>query len=163
MESVPPDGAAEPATRAQSTTAIKKGLRDLGLGLSLLNRKVGARLALKDVDLDCLDLISAYGPLGPNALARRAGVHPATVTGILDRLEKAGWVAREPDPADRRGTLVRALRDRTGELLAHFGGMTASVEEICASYPPEELAVLADFLRRTAEAGHLAAAELARP
>ena len=73
--------------------------------LSLLNLHVGAHLDLKDVDLNCLDLLASHGPLSPTALARRAGLHPATMTGILDRLERGGWVARERDPSDRRAVV----------------------------------------------------------
>ncbi len=99
------------------TAAIKQSLRELRMQLSLLNLRVGARLDLKDVDLDCLDLVSSHGPLSPTALARRAGLHPATITGILDRLERGGWVIRERDPADRRAVFVRARRERGAELM----------------------------------------------
>jgi len=78
--------------RRRLTTAIKESLRELSIQLSLLNHHVSGRLELNDVDLDCLDLISRHGPLSPSALARRAGLHPATITGILDRLERGGWV-----------------------------------------------------------------------
>ena len=96
--------------RRRLTTAIKESLRELSIQLSLLNHHVSGRLELNDVDLDCLDLISRHGPLSPSALARRAGLHPATITGILDRLERGGWVARDRDQADRRAVRVRALR-----------------------------------------------------
>src|SRR5882672_8450390 len=85
--------------RRQLSAAIKQLLRALRIQLSLLNHHVGARLDLKDVDLDCLDLIDRHGPLSPSALARHAGLHPATITGILDRLEAGGWVARGRDPS----------------------------------------------------------------
>src|SRR5882762_4956839 len=98
------------AARRRLVASVKGSLREMRNQLSLFNRQVGARLELKDVDLDCLDLINRYGPLSPTALARRAGLHPATLTGILDRLERGGWVARERDPADRRAVVVRALR-----------------------------------------------------
>src|SRR5437773_2703752 len=90
--------------RRRLTTAIKDTLRDLRNQLSLLNHQVGVRLELKDVGLDCLDLIARHGPMSPTVLARRAGLHPATVTGILDRLQRGGWVTRDrdPDAADRR-------------------------------------------------------------
>src|SRR6266545_4170113 len=94
--------------RRRLTTAIKESLRDLRNQLALLNHQVGARVELKDVDLDCLELISRHGPLSPSALARRAGLHPATVTGILDRLERGGWIARQRDPSDRRAVTVHA-------------------------------------------------------
>ena len=147
--------------RRRSTRAIKESLRELNIQLALLNHRVGARLDLKDVDLDCLELIARDGPLTPSALARRAGLHPATMTGILDRLERGGWVTRERDPSDRRAVVVRALRDRNGELLRLYSGMNASMDEICAGYGESELELLADFLRRTAKAGGRATDELA--
>jgi len=113
------------------------------------------------VDLDCLDLISRHGPLSPSALARRAGLHPATITGILDRLERGGWVARDRDQADRRAVRVRALRGRGAEVLRLYSGMNASMDQICAGYTDKELALVADFLRRTAGAGRAATDALA--
>jgi DNA-binding MarR family transcriptional regulator len=155
------EGADAGRHRRLSNRAIKASLRELRVQLSLLNHQVGANLHLKAVDLDCLDLVARHGPLSPSALARRAGLHPATVTGILDRLEGGGWVARERDPADRRAVHVRALRDRNAELLRLYSGMNTAMDRICAGYGEAELELLADFLRRTADAGRIAADELA--
>jgi DNA-binding MarR family transcriptional regulator len=140
--------------------AIKQSLRALRVQLALLNLHVGAHLDLKDVDLDCLDLIASLGPLSPSVLARRAGLHPATVTGILDRLERGGWVARERDPSDRRAVVVRGLHARTGELMRLYAGMNASMDQICDGYTAAELEVVADFLTRTTHAGRSATDEL---
>jgi DNA-binding MarR family transcriptional regulator len=130
--------------------------------LSLLNHQVGNRVDLKDIDLNCLDLIARHGPLSPTALARRAGLHPATVTGILDRLQRGGWVVRYREPAgpDRRAVAVRVLRERGGELLRLYSGMSTSLDEICAGYTEAELDLLASFLRRATDAGRGAAADL---
>jgi DNA-binding MarR family transcriptional regulator len=147
--------------RRRLTTAIKESLRGLSIQLALLNRQVGGRVELKDADLACLDLLSRHGPLGPSALAKRAGLHPATLTGILDRLERGGWVVRERDPDDRRAVVVRALRDRGGELIRLYGGMNAAMDRLCAGYSDAELELIADFLRRTADAGRDATDELA--
>jgi DNA-binding MarR family transcriptional regulator len=156
----------EPAGhRRRLNRAIKESLRDLGAQLSLLNHSVGARLDLKATDLECLDLISRYGPLSPSALARRAGLHPATMTGILDRLERGGWIDRGRDPADRRGVIVQLARGRGAEVLRLYlvdSGMNAAMDQICAEYENEDLELLADFLRRTADAGRTAAEKLAR-
>lgn len=133
--------------------AIGKSLRELAIQLSLLNHQIGGRLQLQDVDIDCLDLIDRRGPLSPSALAREAGLHPATITGILDRLERGGWVARERDPADRRAVLVRVLRERLPDLIRLYSGMNRSMNQIYAGYDERELEVIADFLERTAAAG----------
>jgi DNA-binding MarR family transcriptional regulator len=147
--------------RKRLTGAIRHSLRELRMHLSLLNLHVGAQLDLKDVDLDCLDLMASRGPLSPSALARAAGLHPATITGILDRLERGGWVARERDPVDRRAVVVRVLHERTAEIVQLYGGMNAALERICAGYGPAELEVVADFLRVTVDAGRSASEELA--
>jgi DNA-binding MarR family transcriptional regulator len=160
-EPTAPGDAEAKRQRRRLTTGIKESLRELSNQLSLLNHHVGARVDLKDADLDCLDLINRHGPLSPSALARRAGLHPATMTGILDRLQRGGWIVREPDPADRRAVAVRALRDRNAELFRQYSGMNASMDEICAGYTDAELELLRDFLRRTTSAGRHAADELA--
>jgi DNA-binding MarR family transcriptional regulator len=162
MSSIVSRDAEDSRQRRRLTTAIKDALRDLRNQLSLFNHQVGARVDLKDVDLDCLEIIGRYGPLSPSMLARRAGLHPATVTGIVDRLQRGGWVVRErdPDAADRRAVAIRALRDRNAELFRLYAGMNSSMDEICAGYSNDELHLIADFLRRTSSAGRNATEEL---
>ncbi|WP_141549985.1 MarR family transcriptional regulator, partial [Nocardia farcinica] len=77
----------------------------------------GGRVELRDVDWTCLDLIIRRGSISPTALARLTGLHPATLTGILDRLQKGGWIVRERDPesGDRRAVTLRAVRERNAE------------------------------------------------
>src|SRR4051794_19514994 len=147
--------------RRRLTNAIKESLRELSTQLSLLNHQVGARLEMRDVDLDCLDVLSRYGPLSPGGLARRAGLHPATMTGVLDRLERGGWVVRERDPADRRAVVVRVVRDRYAELMRLYTGMNRSMNKLLGGYSDSELTVIADFMARTVEAGRLATDDLA--
>jgi DNA-binding MarR family transcriptional regulator len=148
--------------RRRLAASIKQSLRALSIQLSLLNHQVGAHAGLNDVDLDCLDLVARHGPLSPSALAQRSALHPATITGILDRLERGGWVVRERDPSDRRAVVVRPLRDRNAELARLYAGMNSSMNEICARYDDAQLEVLAGFLRRAVDAGREATEKLAR-
>ncbi len=149
--------------RRQLSLAIKASLREVGAQLSRLNHQVGGRLDIRPGDLECLDHISREGPLSPTSLAKLTGQHPATLTGILDRLERGGWIARDRDPDDRRGVVIRAERGRGAEILRLYlveSGMNPALDEILAGYPEAELAVIADFLHRTADAGRAAAQRL---
>jgi DNA-binding MarR family transcriptional regulator len=161
MKAEVPEDAVAARRRRRLSNEIKESLRELSTQLALLNHQVVSRLGLNDGDLQCLDLISRRGPLGPSALARRAGLHPATVTGILDRLERGGWIARERDPADRRAVTVRALRDRGAELFRLYSAMNTSMDDIVAQYTDSELQFLASFIRSTTRAGQDATSQLA--
>ena len=136
-------------------------MRELNVQMSLYNRRVGARADLKDVELDCLDLIVRHGPLSPSALSRRTGLHPATLTGILDRLEKGGWIIRERDPADRRAVLLRDAKTRNAELFGHFAGMNSRLDVLAEGYDTAQLDLLAEFIQRVTTAGEEATEELA--
>ncbi|MEV4236489.1 MULTISPECIES: MarR family transcriptional regulator [unclassified Nocardia] len=117
-------GPASTRSRRRLTADVREALRDLNIQLSLLNRRFGG-VELEDVDWTCLDLINRHGPMSPTALARHAGLHPATMTGILDRLQKGGWIVRErdPDSTDRRAVTLHAVRERNSELFELFSGM----------------------------------------
>jgi DNA-binding MarR family transcriptional regulator len=163
MKSISPEDPGAVTHRGRLTRAIKESLRDLGAQLSLLNHSVGMRLDLKPADLECLDLITRHGPLSPSVLARLAGLHPATMTGILDRLERGGWIDRGRDPADRRGVLIQAARSRGAEVLRLYlvdSGMNTAMDQICADYADEDLQLLAGFLHRTAAAARAGAEKL---
>jgi DNA-binding MarR family transcriptional regulator len=147
--------------RRRLTNRIKEELRDLSMQMTLLNHQVGSHLDLRDADLECLDLISRYGPLGPTALARRAGLHPATLTGVLDRLERGGWVVRTPNPSDRRAILVQVIKEKEEEIAFLFSGLNHAMDTVCADYEDAELLMIADFLQRSAKASRLATDELA--
>jgi DNA-binding MarR family transcriptional regulator len=84
------------------------------------------------------------------------------MTGVLDRLERGGWIVRERDPGDRRAVVVRARRERGAELFQLYAGMNGAMDELLAGYDDAELELLEGFLHRTAEAGRNATGALAK-
>jgi predicted ArsR family transcriptional regulator len=121
---------------------------------------VGTKAGLKDGDLACLDFLGRQGPMSPTALARAMQLHPATMTGVIDRLEGDGWVLRERDPADRRAVQVRIVRGRVRDMMGLYGGMNGAIDAIAQSYDAAQLEVISDFLARLVDAGKAANADL---
>ena len=148
--------------RRQRITEAKQSLRELRIELSVLNHRVGSQSEIKDVDFDCLDVITRYGPISPTTLARRIGVHAATMTGILDRLERGGWIVRDRDERDRRAVLVRGVPGKQRDIIKLYRGMNSSLDEILDSYSDDQINLVVDFLRRCTQAGHSATDQLAK-
>lgn len=139
---------------------VQLGLRSLTNQLHRLNDAVGSHVDLLPGDLEVLDLIARGGPTSPRRVVAATGLHPATLTGILDRLERGGWLRRRPDPDDRRRLIVEAIAERGGELARLYAPMTKALNRICSGYSPDELRVIVDFLERAAAAGTDAAADV---
>lgn len=139
---------------------MQNGLRRLTHQLHRLNDAVGSHIDLLPGDLEVLDMIGRDGPMAPRDVTSATGIHPATLTGILDRLESGGWLTRRPDPTDRRRLIVEAVMDRGGEVARLYAPMTKALTRICGDYNDEELVKIVDFLERAAAAGVEAAAEV---
>ncbi|MEU6559666.1 MarR family transcriptional regulator [Nocardia nova] len=126
--------------------------RDFITSVVVFHEAVGALLGISATDRKSLDLISR-GPVTAGDLARFTGLSTGAITGMIDRLVKAGYVERRADPADRRRVLVHRREDtRLDEVLpAVFGPLGADMAELNTQYTPEQLAAIADYMARTRE------------
>jgi DNA-binding MarR family transcriptional regulator len=127
--------------------------------LTRLNQTVGSGVGLAVGDLGILELADRVGPLTPSRLAELSGLSPATMTGVLDRLEAEGWIRRERDPDDRRKVNIFAV-GRQRLVQRYYGGMQRRVHQICAGYTDDQLHLIVEFLTRVAEAGVAATLDL---
>jgi DNA-binding MarR family transcriptional regulator len=157
-----------PSARLGRAAELRNALLDLRVELSILTHRVATITRLKDADLDVLDILSREGPQSPTALVRRTGIHAATMTGVLARLENAGWVVRRPDAADRRAVQIESTGfDALTEI---FRAGDLRLDEIAAQLSTEDSAVVMSFLlqvrgavRRTSTAIEPSAALAAAP
>jgi len=80
------------------------------------NARTAESVGLGLTDMQMIHVLQLYGPSTPSSLATRTGLSSGGVTVALDRLERAGYVRREPNPADRRSLLVTLVQDRIRKL-----------------------------------------------
>jgi DNA-binding MarR family transcriptional regulator len=111
-----------------------------------------AVLGVNRTDLRCLEILHGQASALPSQLATRLRLTTGSVTTMLDRLERIGYVRREPDPTDRRKTVVRmtpkarrAVWDKIYKPLVEEGFQ--GIEH----YPASDLAAVLDYLRRGRE------------
>jgi DNA-binding MarR family transcriptional regulator len=108
---------------------------------------VAASLGLNATDLRCLELAGSEADMTPTRLAELSDLTSGAVTGVLDRLERAGFVRRESDPGDRRRLLVRVDSARWGELEARYAPIIDRAAAV-AGADDAYLMTLADALAR---------------
>lgn len=122
--------------------------RDQGISSVLFRNTTRRRLGLNVTDSECLSMLSIKGIATPTELSRYTGLTTGSTTAMLDRLEKAKFIRRKPNPADRRGVLIEINEPwgvAAGPLVA---GVQQAHRELIASYTDEELKTIADFLTR---------------
>lgn len=119
------------------------------LGTAARNDGVMAReLGLHTTDLATLDLIfSAAEPITPNRVAEHLGLSSGATTGAIDRIEKAGYVRRVPNPGDRRGTFVEPIAGRATDVLTIYRDVVERYDSVLARFPSEDLLTTARLLQ----------------
>ncbi len=149
-----------PGERPALRAALNDSLRSV-CGQNVAYRQaVAARLGLSSSDLDCLGLVAARGPITAGALAEATGLTSGAITGVIDRLERAGYAVRVADPADRRKVLVRVSPAAAARVAPLFEPLASATHDSLAAYNVAELRMLLGFLERTEQAGHAALARL---
>ena len=116
-------------------------------------------LGLNPTDLRCLELVVADDGATPGRIAERSGLTTGAITGVLDRLEKAGYTVRQPDPADRRSVVVRPVPARIADLADAMASLDTAIDALLAAYTQEQRASLESFLVAAAQ---ISAEETAR-
>jgi DNA-binding MarR family transcriptional regulator len=136
------------ATAAQALYAMDRMIALAHFG----QQDIASRLGLNVTDLTCLGFVIeaalAGEPLAAGDLADRARLTTGAVTGVLNRLEKAGYVRREADPGDRRRVRVVMEDSAQARLLAVYGPFYGRLDTLFADYTPDEIAVLTDWFGR---------------
>lgn len=109
----------------------------------LFHSRVAEQMGLSPTDEKCLDLaMRAEGPITAGRIAELSGLSTGAVTGVIDRLERAGYVRRVRDPHDRRKVLVEVTVHDEGEFAPLFAGAQETLREVLSRFTPEERDVL---------------------
>ncbi|MDO0926957.1 helix-turn-helix domain-containing protein [Streptomyces sp. TG1A-8] len=141
-----------PATPAQALSAMDHLIAAHLIGQQELARRLG----LNVTDLTCFGFVLEAGEelLTAGDLAARAHITTGAVTGVLNRLERAGYVTRRPDPADRRRVRVAAVPAAVSRVEAVYAGHYQRLSALFSAYSTEELATITDWFTRATALAH---------
>ncbi|MFF0175953.1 MarR family winged helix-turn-helix transcriptional regulator [Micromonospora profundi] len=103
---------------------------------------IAERLGLTVSDLECLDHLADVGSATAGQVAERTNLTTGAVTSMLRRLQQAGYVTAERDPADRRRVIVSLRPERIAELRRPYERFAEGTARLIEGYSAEEVALL---------------------
>lgn len=121
--------------------------RELSAWTVMFHQAIAERVGLNASEHKCLDLVLRYGPMTAGQLAELTGLTTGAITGVVDRLEAAGFVQRQNDPSDRRRVIIRPdVKKAEREIGPLFESIARATDELASRYSERELALINQFV-----------------
>ncbi|MFI6324955.1 MarR family winged helix-turn-helix transcriptional regulator [Nonomuraea sp. NPDC050556] len=117
----------------------------------MFHAAIGERIGLGVTEEKTLDLLQRHGPLTAGEIGRLTGLAPASVSGLIDRLEAKWFVRRLRDVKDRRRVIVEINEERLMGFGDLFGPLMAGLADLYSRYTDAELELIIDFMRQATE------------
>jgi DNA-binding MarR family transcriptional regulator len=142
----PPGTAGWSDERRLLAIAFAAAVRKTGSLTNVMGQAAADRIGINATDLNCLNILSFSGSLTAGELARATGLTTASITGVIDRLEVAGFVSRERDLADRRRVVVTVVLEKAiRDVASVFAPMVADWQQLATRYSDDELRLIVGF------------------
>ncbi|EEQ79658.1 MarR family winged helix-turn-helix transcriptional regulator [Staphylococcus warneri] len=123
--------------------------RDLGRRVVLYQHKIAEQLDVYNHDWTTIDMLSETGPITAGELGRRVGLTTGSVTALVDRLERAGYVKRERHPKDRRSIMIVPQYEDKSEVQHVYETLNQHMTELTNQYTAEQMETIQSFLKAT--------------
>ena len=123
--------------------------REFSTSVVLFQESIAAKLGLNATDYRCLEVILRKGAMPAKTLAEELRLTTGAITGIVDHLEKAGYVERRENLKDRRSVIISPLVSENGvekKLGKAMAAYRDSMSRLFAKYNKEQIATIVDFL-----------------
>jgi DNA-binding MarR family transcriptional regulator len=133
-------------SRAVLLQELEEAMRRSSAQGVLYGQAVANVAGISGSDLECLDFLNLEeGRVTAGRLAEVTGLTTGAITGVVDRLEKAGLVRRERDETDRRKVFIVVVPEAAAKIGQFYVPMQQSMHKVWNSYSEEELRLLLRF------------------
>lgn len=141
-------------SKSDQVTALIAAYRANTSQDSAFDALAAERLGISAGDLRCLDIVQGRGSVTAGELASASGLTTGAITGVVDRLERAGLARRVRDAADRRKIGVEVTDRHYAEADRIWAPLMADWRRLLTSrFSAAELATIIDFLEAATALG----------
>lgn len=123
-------------------------MRGLGTRTVLYQQNISASLGLYNNDFLSIDILNEKGPITAGELSKLTGLATGSITALIDRLEKIGYVRRENDPNDRRKVIIVPIYEQKEGFSNTYLPVETAMLKLASSYTADELTLITQFLSK---------------
>ena len=136
-----------PKARVALLQELEEAMRRTSAQGVLFGQTVANVAGISGSDLDCMDFLNLEGRITAGRLAELTGLTTGAITGVIDRLEKAGFVRRERDEADRRKVFIMIVPENVAKIGRLYVPMQEAMHKVWSTYSDAELQLLLRFAK----------------
>jgi DNA-binding MarR family transcriptional regulator len=138
------------AEKAKLVARLIEEMRETSTVTILFHQAIADRLGMNVTDHKCAGILAKSGPITAGELARITGLTTGAITGVIDRLESAGFVRRARDSSDRRRVIIEPDPKRIdSRIVPLFASMGQAAARLYDRYSVDELTLIVDFAVRS--------------
>ena len=143
-------GAARKSKQVMAGEIVGRLARRHSTAVVLFHHAVAERLGLGPTDHKCLDLLRERGAMAGSDLCAITGLTSGAITGVVARLERAGYLRREADPHDGRKQILDLALERS-PIHDVIDPLRKDVAALLENFDSHQLTAIAEFLARTTD------------
>jgi DNA-binding MarR family transcriptional regulator len=112
----------------------------------LFQQNMAQKIGVSHTDLKSAEILNETGPITAGELSKITGLSTGSVTALINRLEKSGYVKRERDQLDGRKVMIMPIPERQEQIKSHYQSLSMATKELCSAYNEQELILINQFV-----------------
>ncbi|WP_426442763.1 MarR family winged helix-turn-helix transcriptional regulator [Bradyrhizobium genosp. P] len=136
-----------PNARDDLLQELEEAMRRSSAQGVLFGQAVANMAGISNSDMECMDILHLEGRVTAGRLAEVTGLTTGAITGVVDRLEKAGYVRRERDESDRRKVFISVVPETVAKIGQFYVPMQQAMQKVWGAYSDDELRLLLRFTK----------------
>jgi DNA-binding MarR family transcriptional regulator len=112
----------------------------------LFQQNMAQKIGVSHTDLKSAEILNETGPITAGELSKITGLSTGSVTALINRLEKSGYVKRERDQLDGRKVMIMPIPERQEQIKSHYQSLSTATKELCSAYNEQELILINQFV-----------------
>ncbi|MFS0670498.1 MarR family winged helix-turn-helix transcriptional regulator [Peribacillus frigoritolerans] len=121
-------------------------LQRYGMRSVLFQQNMAQKIGVSHTDLKSAEILNETGPITAGELSKITGLSTGSVTALINRLEKSGYVKRERDQLDGRKVMIMPIPERQEQIKSHYQSLSIATKELCSAYNEQELILINQFV-----------------